>query len=379
MGFGFRVAPGVRLKVSSRGVSAGIGPRIARAHIGTSGVGISSGVGPFSTSSWVGGGHGGRGSYGGQDDWTESAQLQAEREARRLAKDQAILAAIDEIDRVRSIHRAAFDPASRPIIPEPVPVDEETRRVLIKRRAKELSASQPRFSIAARKHARANATEQVERELDEQFRRLCKRHAAEQAWSDEQWSRLVAGDPVVVLETVNSALADNEQQSAAVNYLDGELSVVILAPAFETTPVEHAALTPSGRPTVHRYNKTERNRLYGVLLCAHVILTAKEVFAVAPAVQTLRSVVARRSQSGEFEALLAATHSRDLIANADYDLESATTIWNRGAEIQLNYGGRTGELRPLSLEAEPELQALLDRLRVSQEPAHAGGGGPDGS
>ncbi|MDQ5976075.1 MAG: hypothetical protein QG661_3284 [Actinomycetota bacterium] len=50
MGFGFRVVPGVRLRVSSRGVSAGVGPRIARVNVGSrGGVGLSSGIGPFQT------------------------------------------------------------------------------------------------------------------------------------------------------------------------------------------------------------------------------------------------------------------------------------------------------------------------------------------
>ena len=66
MGFGFKLAPGIR--VSTRGVRIGprianvrvgrggagvsVGPRAARVHVGTRGVGVSSGVGPASVSSW---------------------------------------------------------------------------------------------------------------------------------------------------------------------------------------------------------------------------------------------------------------------------------------------------------------------------------------
>lgn len=39
----FKVAPGVRIRASSRGISAGVGPRAARVHVGTRGVGVSSG------------------------------------------------------------------------------------------------------------------------------------------------------------------------------------------------------------------------------------------------------------------------------------------------------------------------------------------------
>jgi len=66
VGFGFKIAPGIR--ISTRGLSVGpkiakvrvgrggarvsVGPRIARVHVGTRGVGVSSGLGPVSVSSW---------------------------------------------------------------------------------------------------------------------------------------------------------------------------------------------------------------------------------------------------------------------------------------------------------------------------------------
>jgi hypothetical protein len=55
MGFSVKLAPGVRVRVSSHGVRAGIGPRIARVHVGTSRTGLSSGLGPFSVYGSVGG------------------------------------------------------------------------------------------------------------------------------------------------------------------------------------------------------------------------------------------------------------------------------------------------------------------------------------
>jgi hypothetical protein len=55
MGFSVKLAPGVRVRVSSHGVRAGIGPRIARVHVGTGRTGLSSGLGPFSVYGAVGG------------------------------------------------------------------------------------------------------------------------------------------------------------------------------------------------------------------------------------------------------------------------------------------------------------------------------------
>ena len=47
MGFGVRIAPGLRISASSRGIRAGIGPRAARIHVGSGRTGFSTGAGPL--------------------------------------------------------------------------------------------------------------------------------------------------------------------------------------------------------------------------------------------------------------------------------------------------------------------------------------------
>src|SRR5690349_4095340 len=48
MGFSVKLAPGVRVRASSRGVRTSLGPRIARVHVGGGRTGFSTGVGPAS-------------------------------------------------------------------------------------------------------------------------------------------------------------------------------------------------------------------------------------------------------------------------------------------------------------------------------------------
>ena len=48
MGFRIKLAPGVRIRISSRGVRTSVGPRIGRVHVGGGRAGMSTGVGPFS-------------------------------------------------------------------------------------------------------------------------------------------------------------------------------------------------------------------------------------------------------------------------------------------------------------------------------------------
>jgi hypothetical protein len=128
MGIGFKVAPGVRIRASSRGISAGVGPRAARVHVGNRGVGISSGVGPVSGYTHLGGrgsrkGSGGatpRASYGGP---TKASIAAREREAKVAARETDIenVKALEQA--LVSVHRETFPPAARVVVPPPEEVN----------------------------------------------------------------------------------------------------------------------------------------------------------------------------------------------------------------------------------------------------------------
>src|SRR4051812_34553274 len=104
-----KIMPGVRIRASSRGFSAGIGPRAARVHVGTRGVGVSTGVGPFGAYGHLGGGSrhrsaggGYRGAYRGPSRATLAA---LEREARQAEKDAEIRKVADIERRLVTVHR----------------------------------------------------------------------------------------------------------------------------------------------------------------------------------------------------------------------------------------------------------------------------------
>jgi len=60
MGFSVKIAPGVRVRASSRGIRTSIGPRAARLHVGGGRTGISTGFGPVGYYARLGGGGRGR-------------------------------------------------------------------------------------------------------------------------------------------------------------------------------------------------------------------------------------------------------------------------------------------------------------------------------
>jgi hypothetical protein len=127
MGMSFQVAPGVRIRASSRGISAGVGPPAARVHVGSRGVGVSSGVGPISAYSHLGGSSSGRSaggarraSYGGP---TKASIAVRERELRAAAREADIdqVAALERT--LVSAHKESFPKATPVCLAAPEPVD----------------------------------------------------------------------------------------------------------------------------------------------------------------------------------------------------------------------------------------------------------------
>jgi hypothetical protein len=131
MGLSFKVAPGVRIRASNRGLSAGVGPRAARVHVGTRGVGVSSGVGPISGYAHLGGGtrrssgaRGGRATYGP----TKAAIAARERELRQAQREADIEKVIRLEEALVKVHQQSFPNAHRVELPAPEEVDPEPIR-----------------------------------------------------------------------------------------------------------------------------------------------------------------------------------------------------------------------------------------------------------
>jgi hypothetical protein len=107
MGFSVKLAPGVRIRASSRGVRTSIGPRAARVHFGAGRTGLSTGIGPVGLYTSVGGTRG-----GGNRRSVTSAQTSYQRQLavqqRQTAQaEKAVLAQqlADTFLRILALHR----------------------------------------------------------------------------------------------------------------------------------------------------------------------------------------------------------------------------------------------------------------------------------
>jgi hypothetical protein len=170
--FSFRVAPGVRVGVSKRGVRTSIGPRAARMHVGGGyRTGLSTGAGPFTLYQSVG--HtrrkprtvtaraaAGRTRTRGTAQATIAAH---QREVARAAKADAAEQIQAAFTALSEVHRHPVAPVHPPVAPGPGPVDEAAIRTRSDNVA--LAGIRP-WHLRARGVAKATAAVAAEQEIN---------------------------------------------------------------------------------------------------------------------------------------------------------------------------------------------------------------------
>lgn len=298
----FKVAPGVRIRASSRGISAGIGPRAARVHVGTRGVGVSSGVGPLSTYSRLSGGGGGRGSGGGArrasyGGATKASIAAREREAKAAAREADIdsVAALEKA--LTSVHGASF-PEAKPItLPPPDEVDPqpiETERAaaaglpklvaatgggeappvaadpepvdryeLMREHRKRARAGIPFWNVRDQISAARSADAESEAAAEAEAKHRAEEQQGEQQRLDDLWSQLqavrsrIADEVVLAVDAEKKRRAeeraseqtvlDNEWQKLNAN--DPSVTLSVLEDAFADNEAPAAAIDCEGDRT----------------------------------------------------------------------------------------------------------------------------------
>jgi hypothetical protein len=373
MGFSIKLAPGVRIRASKRGICTSLGPRIARVHVGGGRTGLSTGVGPVSFYTSTGGGRR-RSSGGGYRPTAASYQRQyaayTASYARPSAAEEKARQArqlVDAFQAILNVHREEFVPASRPIAPPPPAVPEAE---IYQRHEQQALTGVSRFRPKLRQQRREASRNVAAAEIAHKQRQLAEQHAVWQRELDRRWELLLANDPAVVMETIEEAFEDNEVPAAAVG-LDGtELALVMLAPDPAIVPDRMPGTTSAGNLSLRKLNKTDAAGYYRILVCGHVLATLREAFAVAPAVTAARIVVVRRAAepaSDGRECLLAARVTAAAMARVDWREAGAGQVLTEvSEELVANLRGRTREFGPVDLQDEPELKAILDAIDLDE-------------
>jgi hypothetical protein len=353
MGFSVRVAKGVRLRASSRGLGLSMGRRGAYASIGGGrrGVGVSVPVaGSLRYYTTVGGSSGTRRPSLGQYE-------RQVRQAQQLEELQALAA---QLEAMLSIHRQVFPPAQPPVASPPESVDYLTMERK-HRREQRRGILFYRFSErrAAKRKARALAVEEARRE--EQAREAAR--ARTQAELDEWWRKLLENDRDVVLGVLEASFADNQAPAVPINCEDGRATIVMLMEREDVVPEHRPHVTPTGRPSSKKLTQTERSELYQAWLSSNLLVTVKEAFAVAPGLQAATVVVLRRVPNpfGELkiDAVYCGTFSRERFNRLNFQSLDVLDAIFHAEDVRMETKGRTKRLMPVDLSKDPEMGELV--------------------
>lgn len=360
------MAPGVRVRVSSRGVRASVGPRGARVHVGGGRTGVSTGVGPVTLYSGLGSSRtGGRSrSTASSSAATYRRQLAAAQRSARLEEQAAAArqaqAALLELT---SAHLTAFVPAQRPLAPDPFNLDEAA--VAEHFRQAHLSGVS-RLDRAARRAGTAAADLQTREYLAHARANAGAHRSHMQAALDGEWQLLVGGDPGKVLEVVADALADNGAVATPVDSNGTAISIVMIAPPESDLPDVRPHQNASGAWTTKKMTAAERNELYLDILCSHVLTTVKETFAVAPSlVETAIAVVRDEAPMGmpDWKVLCVVETDRQRIGHLGTEVAApAHHLLNALADVEIRFRSNSVKILPLNPRQSGAAADILERL-----------------
>jgi hypothetical protein len=134
-------------------------------------------------------------------------------------------------------------------------------------------------------------------------------------------------------------------------------------PSVESIPDTKPAVTPTGKPTIHKRTKTDRNELYAKSLASNVLATAREAFAVTPNISTVAVLTVCKDDSvggiPMAAPLCLAAFQRALVERFDWKRLDPLKTVEAATPCLLNRRGSTGELAPLDLTDEPDVAAVL--------------------
>lgn len=374
MGFGmsFKLAPGVRIRVSNRGVRTSVGPRAARLHVGGGRTGISSGVGPFTAYSALGSTARPRAApqAGGP---TRASLAELQRQAAAAEREEAIRSVMALERSLLTLHLQEFTPVARPVLPPPPRPDPAT---FIAAREQQALDGLSIFDRAKRRDAQRWARDAGQHDADIQWEQARRAHLDHQHAATQWWHQLLAHDDTTVHEALEDAFEDNQSPAACID-VGKDLStpagiryatVLIIYGSVDLVPEKQPDTTPAGRPTLRKRSQSARNDSYVQALGSTVLATVREGLAVAPSAAELRVVVLRRDPGAAdptsyLDWIYAGRFPRAWVASIPWATVNPAEALLQAPEARLQRRGTAGHIVALPLDDEPGLAQIVAEVR----------------
>lgn len=342
-----RIAPGVRISATPRGLRGHIGPRGMRMHVGGGRTGISTGAGPFTVYQ----------STGGSTRRRPSSSRSAGAGSAAAARSQQHQAAAQTLAFLSEMHRQDFRPKARQLAPAPELPTFGTLLLTAERQA--LRGIGP-FARSARKAARIRARAQAESWARGLMVKAATEQAARQHRLDDGWRGLMSNDPEVTGVAIRESLASNQAPARLVAVRRDEAWLVVQAPPDAEVPDAKPAVTPAGAPTVRKLNKTERAELIRQMIGSRVLLAAKQTFTAAPGLAGVKVVVTGPPLSGyPVQALVAARIGRSDLFVADERRGAWEILQDLDRGLVVDLRGRTRELQFVTVPSGSDYAQIL--------------------
>lgn len=363
MGFSVRVAPGIRIRASSRGIRTSIGPRAARLHVGSGRPGVSTGFGPVGFYTSLGGGRRTSG----------HAPTAAGRSVAAAAKAEAAQELAQALQAIENLHRAEFTVSEKPVAPEASSPDAAAIRRRHRRAAR---AGVGLFDLSGRRQAKVAAEAAARDEILVESAKLNGDRETRQAELDATWKRFIANDPDLVIGALIAAFEDNEAPAAPVDVDGDSVSLVVLVPEVEVVPERYPTTTDAGNLSLRKMTKGQRADLYTLMVCGLVLVTVKEAFAVAPGLAETRVVAMRASRRDAYgapvvEAVMACSIRRSALTGVQWgSADAGRVLADVATELLINRKGAAKVLSPLDLGAEPDIARVLQRVDMEELLGH---------
>lgn len=341
--FSFKIAPGVRVSASSRGLRTHLGPRMARVHVGGGRTGMSTGAGPFTAYQSVGAPA--RRTTSRSSGGVTPAQAQRLQEIDRVAAEYA---------RLGQLHRQQFSSPAREVVARP---QLPAFRKLLMTAEKQALAGTPPWDRQARKAAKVRARVQAEGWANDLLALAESERRGKQDVLDARWAALGLNDPAAVGQTLEAVFAGRPIRVSGT--VGDDIGLVVTVPTPDVVPARKPAQTPSGAPTLHQLTKTERNEWYAQVVASYLLLAAKEAFAHAPGTKAARVVAV----DGRGIPLVAARVERGRLMLADWQQAAWPVLTVVAPELRFDTSGRTRELVTLDVSGDEIFGAVVSGSR----------------
>ena len=337
----FKVAPGVRLSGSSRGLRSHLGPRAARIHVGErSDRRLHRCPGPLTAYT----------SVGDSKPRSRTAKVsgltaaQAERH-RQVEVANAHFAQLEGLHRVEFPKVVAQSAAAVPLPPFPhvlLAAERQTLKVV------------SRFDRQARKAARVAARGTAEAWALDLMQSAEADRRRRQAELDLRWTTLSANDAEVTSQAIRTQFG-GAARTRMLDVKDGFARLVTSVDGPDIVPSHKAAHTPGGAPTLHKVNQTERSDSHHQIVAAQVLVAAKQALAVAPGLIGVQVLAI----DGAGAPVLGAVVRREAIESADWRQGAWQVLTTADETLRFAERGRTRELVTLDLRDDETFGPLI--------------------